>query len=104
MDILTNQAVVVSVCTNPEPDHTIGYADAQGSVTEAYSDRPELFDLFEVQGRVFGILFQQGKVGIVHLSDGGRRPVVAFPELRRSMVDQSGLHLPAAYLARASAA
>lgn len=68
------------MCT--DPDHAIGYTDAQGSVTQAYSDRPELFDLLEMQGRVFGILFQEGKVGIGHLSDGGRKPVVAFPELR----------------------
>lgn len=69
MCCLGDQSVVVGMAADPEPENTVRHANAKCSVAQADPNRPELLDLFEVQGRVFGILFQQIKVGVCQLSD-----------------------------------
>lgn len=80
------------MAADPEPGHAIGHVNTKGAVAQTDPNRPELFDLLEVQGRMFGVLLKQGKVGISQLLDDGRQPVVALPESRRGVVVQSGLH------------
>lgn len=68
------------MATDPEPDYAIWYTNTKGAVAQADSDRPKLFDLFEVQGWMFGVLFKQGKVGISQLLNRDWKSVVALPE------------------------
>ena len=91
---LVDQAVVVTVGSDPEPCDAIGCGDAEGAIPETYADRPELSDLFEMQGRMSWILFQQLKISIRQLLNNGRKTRVALPEAWRGMVGQSGLHWP----------
>ena len=43
---------------DPKPDYTIGHGYTEGAVTESDANRPELPDLFEMQGRMSGIVLQ----------------------------------------------
>ena len=51
----------------PEPDYSIRDRDSESAVMKADANRPELFDLFKMKGRMSGVLFQQGKIGVGQL-------------------------------------
>ncbi|HXE97639.1 MAG TPA: hypothetical protein VN642_14630, partial [Dongiaceae bacterium] len=53
-----DQAVVFAVCSDPEPNNAVGYGDSESAVTKPDADRPELSELFEMQGRMSGIVLQ----------------------------------------------
>jgi len=50
--LLSGDPVIVRVCSNPDPEDAAGYVGAECAVVLADSDRPELAETFEVQGRV----------------------------------------------------
>jgi hypothetical protein len=81
--------------TDPEPYHPIGYGDTEGTVAEADSNRPELANLFKVERRVAWIVFKDIEIGICQLLDDWWKMRVALPKTGGSVVNQSGLHLPA---------
>ena len=64
MRLLAKQSIVVGMATNPEPDKRIGSFDGQGAVVGADPSRPEPADLFEVKGRMPGVLLQ-ARVGLI---------------------------------------
>lgn len=52
---LADQAVIVAVRSDPEPDDAIRDCDTESTITESDAHRPKLADLFEVQGRVMRV-------------------------------------------------
>jgi len=57
--LLTNKVIVVCVAADPKPQHAILNTDSQGAIRYTDADGPETANLFEMQGGVAGIVFQQ---------------------------------------------
>lgn len=77
---------------NPEPYYAIRDRDTKGAEAETDPDRPEFAGLFEMQGRMARILFQEFKVCVGKMPDRFRKSGVAVPETRGSMMSQRVLH------------
>jgi hypothetical protein len=55
---LANQAVIVAVRSDPEPDDAIRDCDTESTITESDAHRAKLADLFEMEGRVIWVELQ----------------------------------------------
>jgi len=58
-ELLADQAVILSMGANPEPEHAIRRFNSNGSVMHANTRRPEPANLFKVEGRMPWVRFQQ---------------------------------------------
>ena len=72
-----------------------GNGHTQRTIADSYTDRPELADLFEMQGWMPRILFQHGKVFVSKALYGERQAGITVQKTWRSVMNQSGLHCPA---------
>src|SRR5690349_2913886 len=99
-----DDAIVLIMRTNPEPEYAIGDIDRERAIMPAHTDRMEAADTLEMQGRVLRIGFEKRELLV------GQRPnrfwqlVVALPEARRGIVNQSFRLRPARCSARAASA
>lgn len=57
--LLTNEVIVVGVAADPKHQHAIRDADTQGAIRESDADGPKTANLFEMQGGMAGVVFQQ---------------------------------------------
>jgi hypothetical protein len=60
--LLANEVIVVGVAADPKPQHAIRDGDTQGAIGEPDADGPKTANLFEMQGGMSGVVFQQRKV------------------------------------------
>ena len=78
--------------TNPEPYYAIRNRNPKGAETKADPNRPEVADLFEMQGWMSRIEFQEFEVCVSKLPNRCRKIVVTVPEARGGTMNQRGLH------------
>jgi hypothetical protein len=96
MRLLAKQPIVVGMATDPKPDETIRRFDCQRAVVRANPCRPELADLLEVKRWVPRLLFQTRVRAVCEIAYVGRQQLIQRPEIRRGVMIQSGVVLPAA--------
>ena len=99
-----DQAVVIGVGANPEPQDAVVNADAQSAVVDARAHGPIATDLLEMQGRVPMVLLEEVEVLVGSAARRQRESLVGRPERGRGMMLHSGLDLPAACSRKAALA
>ena len=57
--LLANKIIVISVAADPKPKHPIRDADTQGAIGKPDADGPKTANLFEMQGGMARVVFQQ---------------------------------------------
>jgi len=99
-----HQTVVFSVRPDPEPHQPVRRFRRNGPMMQPDTNRPVTTDSLEVERRMIGVGLQQVERPVGQLADGFRQGVVAAPEVRRGVVYQSRVDLPAAWSRRAHSA
>ncbi len=89
------QSVVVGVGADPEPDETVINLDREGAVTAPYPSRPDSTRFLETQRGVTRILLDTLEGLIGEPLDLWRQAPIRCPELRRGVMSQRGVVLPA---------
>lgn len=101
---LANEAIILRVAADPEPEATIWDLDRERTVVRADAHRAEPTNRLEVQGRMARVLLEEREVLVGEGAGVGGESVVERPELRRRVVDQRGRECPARCCARAASA
>src|SRR6266849_8814729 len=83
--------------TDPEPDNAIRRFDADRTMVQAHTSRIKTTYLLEVQRGMPRIVLQLPVATVGQALNRNGKGAVALPELRRSMVTQSFVVLPAAW-------
>ena len=78
------QGIVVRVSADPEPEYTRVDFQSKGPVLSSYSYRTKSANLFEMQGRMLRIRFQQFKLLPRQFTTSERQFVESNPEFWRS--------------------
>ena len=81
---------------DPEPDESVVDLDCEGAVATPYPRRPDVSRLLEPKGRVPRILLEPIESLVGESLDLWREVPIRGPELRRSVMSQRGVVLPAA--------
>ena len=102
--LLGDDAIVVPMAANPEPEHALGRIDSQCTIVRTYADGMEATYALEVQRRVTRIRFEKLELFISQLANRLRQFSIATPEARRRVMIQSFWERPARWSARASSA
>ena len=95
-EVSAEQSVIFGVAPDPEPDETVINLDRKGAVPAPYPHRPDVFGLLEPKGRVPRILLEALESMIGEPLDLWREVTIRGPELRRGVMSQRGVVLPAA--------
>lgn len=101
---LFQQAIIVGVAADPEPDAVVVPPDAKRAVVEADTRRPKAADPLEAKRRMLWIGLQQGEILVGDAPDLRLEPLVVRPEGGGGAVDQRGRVRPASKSASASSA
>jgi len=95
-EVSAEQSVVFGVAPDPEPDEPVVHLDGQGAVAAAYPRRPDVSGLLEPKGRVPRVLLEALESLIGESLDLRQKVPIRGPELRRGVMSQRGVVLPAA--------
>ena len=95
MALLADDAIIVRMRADPEPQQTIWHVDCQRTVVRSHTGGMESPNSLEVKRWMTGIGLEKLKLLVGEVADCFRKPFVAFPEARRGIVDQSVRERPA---------
>lgn len=102
--LLLEQAIVLLVMANPDPEEPIRYVHSQRPIRKPYASGPKASYLLEAQRGMRGVILQLLKVVICQFFDMGRKVTVMLPEPAACPMVQSFLVFPARCSRRASSA
>jgi len=91
-----DDAIVIRVRPNPEPEQSIRCVDRKRAIVNADADRVEPIDALEVQRGMSRIRLEQRKLFVREVAHGSGQRVIARPEAGRGMMGQSLRERPAA--------
>jgi hypothetical protein len=80
--------------SNPEPEDTIRYSDAQSPIMETNPHGPKAICLLEVQRRVVRIGLQQSECAVRESLNIRRESAVRVPKVRGGVVDHKTVERP----------
>ena len=90
-----DQTIVLSVRADPPPENAIGDLHSERPVMRPHSDREEPPDPLEMERRVSLVRLQKLKLLIRERSNRRWQCVIASPEARRGVMNQSFRERPA---------
>ena len=91
---LADQLVILGVWTDPKPHDSVRGLDADRTVMDADSRRPEATDLLEVKRWISRVPFQLLEAPIREALNGNGKRAITLPELRRCVMIQSFVVVP----------
>jgi len=93
--LLGDDAIVVRMGADPEPQYAIRDIDRQGTIVSAYARRMEAPNALEMQRRVAGVRLEELKLLVRKNAHGLWQGLVASPVARCCVVIQSFRERPA---------
>ena len=95
MRLLAKQPIVVGMGADPEPQHAIGHVDGQRAIMRPHSYRVKTTCAFEMERRMSRIGFEDFELLVGQDTNPLWQRIVASPEGRCGMVNQSFRECPA---------
>lgn len=87
--------VVLPMRADPEPEHTVGNIDSQGSIGDSDPDGSVLTNLLEAKRWMLRVFLQKSETLVGQILDGWRERPIVLPELRHGGMLQSSVCFPA---------
>ena len=102
--LLGDDAIVIRMRPDPEPEHAVRYVDGECPVVCPDPRGMKSTNAFEMKRRMAGIGLEKLKLLVCEGTNGFGQGFIATPEARRGIVDQSFRERPARCSASASSA